>query len=67
MAKLNNTGVNYNVRDVAGASCGEMDNARVDSTRVGNGTKDDNRPKKSESVKVDIVTNKFKIPILVSF
>lgn len=71
LAKLDGARADITMENAVGAGCSKVKTARVDSagingTRRGNRIRDDYGPGIIESVKVDIVTSKFKTLILIS-
>lgn len=73
MTKLDSARKDNSMRNVARVSCSEVDSAGVnsagiDNIQTSNETRDDNRPGvPAKGVKLDIVTSKSKISILISF
>lgn len=71
MAKLDNVGVHSAMGDAAGAGYSKVDSTRMDSAgvnsnKVSKRTREDDRPRVTKKINMDIVTIEYKTPILVS-
>lgn len=58
---MDNVGVDNSMRDVA-----KINSNKTDDTRANIGMRDNNKPEVTKDIKVVIITNKFKILIVIS-
>lgn len=66
LARLDGAGADIIIENGDEVGCGKVDSTGVDGTGAGNRTRDNDRPKVTKSIKVDIIINESKTPILVS-